>query len=140
VTEHFMTARVHVKDDPADFRKYGEKYGAQWTPTILELDSDGTERHRIEGFLPVEDFLPQLMLGLAHMAFKAERWDEAEKYFHEVAEKHPRSDSAAEALYWGGVARYKKTRDAGALRETARAFDHRYSDSPWAKRASVWKA
>ena len=135
-----MTARVHVKDDPADFRKYGEKYGAQWTPTILELDSDGTERHRIEGFLPVEDFLPRLMLGLAHMAFKAERWDEAEKYFHEVAEKHPRSDSAAEALYWGGVARYKKTQDAGALRETARAFDHRYSDSPWAKRASVWKA
>jgi hypothetical protein len=44
VTENFMPARVHVRDDSALFQKYGEKYGAQWTPTILELDAEGVER------------------------------------------------------------------------------------------------
>jgi hypothetical protein len=140
VSENFIAARVHVKDDPADFKRYGEKYGAQWTPTILELDPQGTERHRIEGFLPVEDFLAQLILGLGHMAFKAERWAEAEKNFRQVAEKFPRSDAAAEALYWSGAAKYKNTHDATALRDTAKAFEQRYSDTPWAKKASVWRS
>ena len=134
-----MPARVHVRDDAANFKKYAEKYGAQWTPTILELDSEGVERHRIEGFLPVEDFLAQLMLGMGHMAFKGERWADAEKYFREVAEKLPRSDGAAEALYWSGASKYKDTHDASALSETARAFEGRYRDTPWAKKASVWK-
>src|SRR2546422_5118149 len=30
-------------------KRYGERYKAPWTPTILELDPDGVEHHRIEG-------------------------------------------------------------------------------------------
>jgi TolA-binding protein len=138
VTENFLPARVHVKDDPQEFKRYSERYKAPWTPTILVLDADGVEQHRIEGFLPADDLLAQLMLGLAHMAFQAQRWQEAEKRFREIVAQLPNTDAAPEALYWAGVARYKTTGEAAALKETGRAFTKQYQDSTWAKKASVW--
>jgi len=138
VTDNFIPARVHVKDDSALFQRFGEKYGAQWTPTILELDSSGTERHRIEGFLPNDDFLSQLMLGRAHIAFAEGKWDEAEQRFREIVEKFPDTDAAPEALYWAGVSPYKATHDNASLKATATAFRERYQGTPWAKKASVW--
>jgi hypothetical protein len=138
VTDNFIPSRVHVRDDSALFQKYGEKYGAQWTPTILELDSEGTERHRVEGFLPNDDFLSQLMLGRAKIAFAEEKWDEAETRFREIVDQFPDTDAAPEALYWAGVCPYKATHDASSLRQTATEFEHRYQGTSWAKKASVW--
>lgn len=114
------------------------RFGVDWTPTILILDSDGQERHRIEGFLPKDDFLAQVMLGRAHIAFKKARYDEAESHYREIVARLPDTDAAAEALYWAGVSRYKATADAAALKETAEAFKTRYTDSTWAKKASIW--
>lgn len=140
VTDNFLPARVHVKEQAADFRRFGERYGARWTPTTLVLDPDGVERHRIEGFLPVQDFLAQLTLGLGHLAFQAGRWSDAEPHFREVVARFPDSEAAPEALYWAGVSRYKETKDNAALKETSRAFDQQYQETSWAKKASVWKA
>jgi hypothetical protein len=139
VSENFLPARLHVRDDAADFKRYRERYASLWTPTILLLHPNGEERHRIEGFLPAEDFLAQLTLGLGHLAFTAERWSEAERWFTQVVEQFPQSEAAAEALYWAGVSRYKGKDDKNALAETARAFEQRYPDSSWAKKASVWR-
>ena len=138
VTESFVPARVHVKEQAADFERFGDRFAAQWTPTILLLDPDGEEEHRIEGFLPAEDFLAQLELGVAHAAFKRGDWEEAEGRFRAIVEVHPDSDAAPEAMYWAGVARYKKSGDGRALADTARAFHERYDDTAWAKKASVW--
>ena len=138
VNESFIPARVHVKDDAEAFRRYGDKYSALWTPTILELDSEGVEHHRIEGFLPNDDFLAQLMLGRARIDFEQGKFPEAEKRFREIVEKFPNTDAGPEALYWAGVSRYKATHDNTALKETAQAFRTRYQDSSWAKKASVW--
>jgi len=138
VNENFSPAGVHVKDDSQLFQKYGEKYGAHWTPTILELDSDGAERHRIEGFLPNDDFLSQLMLGRAQIAFAAQQWDDAEKRFREIVDKFPNTDAAPEALYWAGVSRYKGTHDPTFLKNTANAFKERYQGTTWAKKSSIW--
>jgi hypothetical protein len=130
--------RIHVRDQADDWKRVGGRYGAQWTPTILIVDESGTERHRIEGFLPADDILAQLELGWAHAAFAANKFDEAEKRFRAVVDNHPDSDSAPEALYWTGVSRYKRTNDASALADTARGFRDRYQDSSWAKKSSVW--
>lgn len=138
VTDNFMPARVHVRDDSALFQKYGEKYHAQWTPTILFLDAQGAERHRIEGFLPADEFLGQLMLGRAQIAFAQQKWGEAERLFREVVEKLPDTDAAPEALYWAGATAYKGSNNAAALKRTADAFRDRYQDTSWAKKASVW--
>jgi hypothetical protein len=138
VNENFLPARVHVKEDAEQFKRYGERYKAPWTPTILLLDSDGVEHHRIEGFLPLDDFLAQLMLGRARLAFDQQQWEDAERRFKEIVEQFPESDAAPEALYWAGVAPYKATGNAASLGATARAFKQRFQSSTWAKKASVW--
>jgi hypothetical protein len=138
ISDNFITARVHVKVQAADFQRLGQRFGAQWTPTILELAPDTTEWHRIEGFLPADDFQAQLMLGLARGAFKREKWEEAEKRFREIVDRFPNTDAAPEALYWAGVSRYKATGNGAPLGETARAFSQRYQGTEWAKKASVW--
>ena len=140
VTSELLPIRVHVRDADDAYRRMSERLNAHWTPTILILDEDGVERHRIEGFLPVDDFLAHLKLGLAKTSFQRGGFDDAERRFRDVVAEHPQSEPAPEALYWAGVSRYKGKGDAGALAETAQAFTSKYSDSPWAKKASVWRA
>ena len=126
--------RIHVRENPGGM----ERFNVQWTPTIVLLGADGKEHHRIEGYLDVEDFLAQLTLGLGHVAFAAKEWDRAGKWYDEVLDRFPSTDAAAEAQYWRGVTRYKSTNDPAALGATAAAFKEKYSDSTWAKKASVW--
>jgi hypothetical protein len=140
VTSEFLPIRVHVRDPDGVYARVSERLNVHWTPTILILDEDGVERHRIEGFLPVDDFLAHLELGLGTAAFQRGAFEEAERRFRAVIAEHPQSEPAPEALYWAGVARYKGKGDASALAETARAFTSRYTDSAWAKKASVWRA
>lgn len=132
ITENFVPARAHIKEQPQVF----ERFDAQWTPTILILDSDGTERHRIEGFLPANDFVAQVKLGLAHASRSRGDFADAETRYRELA--NGEGDAAAESLYWAGVSRYKSTNDATALGDTAKAFKERFTDSAWAKKSSVW--
>jgi TolA-binding protein len=140
VASNFIPVRVHVKRNSDEYQKLSERYNAQWTPTVLVIDRDGNERHRIEGFLPVEEFLPQLEVGAAHSAFARHDHADAERRFRNIVASHPESDVAAEALYWAGVSRYKASGDASALKDTAHAFGERYQRSAWAKKASVWAA
>jgi hypothetical protein len=138
VTRHFVPVRAHVKEQPDQYRQLGERFGADWTPTILVIDPGAEVRHRIEGFLPKDEFLAQLQLGLAHSAFSRGEFDRAAKQFEEVLARHSNSDAAAEAQYWAGVSRYKATGNGAELAETARRFGERYSNTTWAKKASVW--
>ncbi len=134
INNNYIPVKIHIKEQPKTF----ERFGAQWTPTIQVLDTDGTKRHQFEGFLPPDDFLAQLKLGLARSAFARQRWKEAESRYDDIVKTLPGSDAAPEALYWLGVSRYKGGGDATALQQTAEAFKSRYSDSTWAKKASVW--
>ena len=138
ITEHLEPVRVHVRDQKDEYKRLSERYNAQWTPTILIVDSDGAERHRIEGFLPTDEFLSQVELGLAKVAFQRQNFAEAERLYRELVEKFPSTDAAPEALYWAGVSKYKGTGDGSALGATAKAFRERYQDTTWAKKASVW--
>jgi tetratricopeptide (TPR) repeat protein len=134
VTGNFVPSRIDVRKTP----QLMERFNALWTPTIVLLDSAATERYRFEGYVPAEDLLAHLTLGLGHVAFATKNFAEAQRRFQEVLDKYPKSEVAPEALYWRGVARYKEKNDAAALGETASEFTRRYSDSSWAKKASVW--
>jgi tetratricopeptide repeat protein len=134
VTSNFVPIRI-------DVRKHGDlmpRFGAQWTPTVLVMDSDGVERHRIEGFLPVPDFLANLEMGLARVAFGRQQWAEAEQRYRDIVDRYPNTDWAPESLYWAGVAKYKGSSDPKALAETAKRFTEKYQDTSWAKKSSVW--
>jgi len=138
VTRHFIPVRVHVKENAADFKRLGERFTAQWTPTTLIVDGSGVERHRIEGFLPAQDFLSQLELGVAKAAFAHKDYASAERLYRDVLERYPGTDAAPEAQYWTGVSKYRATNDPSALKATSEAFRQRYQDSTWSKKASVW--
>jgi hypothetical protein len=138
ITQNLIPARVHVRENADEFRRLAEQYGEIWTPTLLIVEADGTLRHRIEGFLPADELIAQLRVGLGHAAFKRRQWPEAERQFRAVVDEYPATGSAPEALYWSGVSRYKESNDPGALADTARQFTNRYEDSTWAKRSSVW--
>lgn len=140
ITQNFIPVRVHAKNDAEAFQRLGGLFDAQWTPTTLIVDPPDTERHRIEGFLPKDDFRSQLELGLAKAALGRGDFADAERRFEDVLTRFPDTDAAPEAQYWAGVSRYKGTGDPGALGATAVRFKERYADSTWAKKASVWGA
>lgn len=136
INQNFIPVKIHIKEQPQTF----QRFGAQWTPTIQILDWDGAKRHQFEGFLPADDFLAQLKLGLAHLVFARQDWKLAEQRFGEIVQQLSNTDAAPEALYWAGVARYKASGNAAALGETAQQFKKNYPQSTWAKKASVWAA
>jgi TolA-binding protein len=136
INQNFIPIKIHIKENPAGF----QRFGVQWTPTVIIADPQGVERYRFEGFLPADEFLPQIEFGLAKVAFAAGDFTRAESLFRKIVEEHPGADIAPEALYWAGVAKYKRTGDAAALAETEAAFQSRYPDTVWAKKSSIWRA
>lgn len=126
--------KAHIKEQKPTF----DRFKALWTPTQIILDADGVERHRIEGFLPVDDYLAQLELGMGKLHFQQEQYAEAEKRFRSACDTFPRSGAGPEACYWAGVAAYKRSNDAGNLASTAKVLGERYPGSEWARKASVW--
>jgi TolA-binding protein len=138
ITQHFVPVRVHVREQKDEFKRLGDRYAAHWTPTVLIIDPAGEERHRLEGFLPADDFLAQLTFGRARAAFMREDFAEAAKQFDEVLEGHSQSEVAPEAMYWRGVARYKASGDAANLVQAHRDLTQLFPESSWAKKASVW--
>lgn len=129
-----MPIEAHIKEHPA----YFHRFEAVWTPTVLILNANGTERMRIEGYLPKEEFRPQLELGLARILFMNKDWPEAERKYAEVLQRYPDSKAAPEALYWEGVSRYKATNDHTILGGLPGQFKEKYPDSIWALKTLAW--
>ena len=102
------------------------------------MSPDGVECHRIEGFLPVDDLLAQLELGLGKVAFKQEKYAEAERHFRAAAQDYPQTETAPEAVYWAGVSAYKASNDPKKLTETHQILQSKYPSSQWARKAMVW--
>jgi len=136
ISSRFIPFHAHIKDQKPVF----DRFNAQWTPTQIILDSDGVERHRMEGFLPADDFLAQLDLGLGKIQFQRKDFATAGKTLRTVCEAFPKSGAAPEACYWAGVAAYKGSDDPKHLGATAKALKERYPESEWARKASVWSS
>jgi hypothetical protein len=125
---------INVKQSPANFHRFD----VLWTPTVVILDSAGKERFRTEGYLSREEFLAQLQMGLARVAFMHKQWAEAERHYANVKEKHADSASAPEAVYWAAVSYYQRTKDHSILGRISQELAQKYPDSIWTEKASVW--
>ncbi len=134
VSENFIPVKIHIKERLQDFGRFK----AEWTPTLIVVEPDGTERYRFSGFLPVDDFLAQLQLGLAKTAFSRGQFDEAQRAFEGVVSQHPKSDAAPEAVYWSVVSSYKATGKPEHLKQGGERLRKHYPQSEWAKKGSVW--
>ena len=105
---------------------------------MLILDPDGVERHRLEGYLPPDEFRAQLEMGLARIAFMSKKWADAERRYTAIVDRYPKSKLAPEALYWKGVSHYKATNDHTVLGELPGQFEQKYPDSLWALKTAAW--
>lgn len=134
IDEQFVPVRIHIKEQPRAWHRFGIRF----TPTVITLSPEGDEVRRIEGFLPADELEGQLRLGLGYVAANKKDWATAERWFGEAAEARG-TDAGPEGLFWRGVARYSASHDAKELTETYQNFTRQYTDTSWAKRASVWR-
>ena len=104
----------------------------------LSNDSKGAERHRIEGYLPKDEFEAQLRMALARIAFKEKKWAAAEQIYNEVLEKYPQTSSAPEALYWRVATQFQATHNHAAFEPAAKELQKRRPQSVWAMKALPW--
>lgn len=107
---------------------------------MLVLDANGTERWRIEGFLPKRELHAQLEMGLARIVAVRKRWADAEPRYARIVERFGDTFVAPEALYWRGIAAYQVTRDHTSLERMAAELTSRFPGSAWAVKAAVWVA
>lgn len=134
ISDNFVPIKIHIKEHPQDFGRFK----AEWTPTVIVAEADGTERHRYVGYLPADDFLAQLQLGLGKAAFSRGQFEDAGRAFRAVVEKHAQTEAAPEALYWSAVSGYKATGKPELLKQGGQALRDKYPQSDWAKKGSVW--
>jgi hypothetical protein len=124
---------------PLDAKPQAKDFQVKWTPTLVTLDSDGSEHHRTVGFLSPEELIASLLLGSAKCHFDADRFEAALKDLGELLAQHARTDSAPEGPYLQGVAKYKHTHDPKPLKAAYEALAAQYPDSVWAKRAYPYR-
>ena len=66
------------------------------------------------------------------------RWDEAESRYRSIVQRYGNNPTAAEAIYWAGVASYKRTTDHTVLPLISKELEQHFPNSLWARRASIW--
>jgi len=133
IEQHFLPLRLKLKDNKA----LAEDYLVSWAPEVVIADVDGRIHDREEGFLPPEDFVALLSLGLGKYELHRKQYAHAAERFEEVVERHPLTEAAAQALYWLGVARYREEHDPSRLRGPWQQLARDYADSTWAKRTKI---
>jgi len=136
IAKHYIPVKIKVRDRP----DIAAGYDVNWTPTVLIGDQTGRAHFRVEGFLPPEDFVAQLALGLGRFELAHQQFPRAIHHFEEVAQRHRCSDAAAQSLYWLWVARYKHSKDPAQLREAWNILLKEYPQGDWAKRANIPKS
>jgi tetratricopeptide (TPR) repeat protein len=132
--KYLVPVRVLITSQPLP-----QQFKVQWTPALVLLDAEGEEHHRTVGFLPPEELIPSLMLGIAKSYFDRGQFSLAAKFLEELLAEYPKSGAAPEATYYLGVTHYKNTHDPSALKQAAKALQGNYPETEWAKRASVYQ-
>lgn len=132
--KNLIAVRVLINSQPLP-----KKLRVQWTPTLVLLDPEGEEHNRTVGSLPPEELLPSLMLGIRKSHFDRDEFAEAEDTFQHLLVEYPKSDSSAEAAYYLGVSRYKRTHNSEELKKTIQHLKRDFPQSEWVKRASVYQ-
>lgn len=119
-------------------RELARRFKVDWTPTFVICDDEGNALERIEGYLPAEDFIPQLLLSKGLADFHLQRHEDAIKEFELIVEEHPTSELVPEAEYYLGASTFKVTGETDKLAEVCHELVMTHPDSAWTKRCSIW--
>jgi hypothetical protein len=132
ITDRMVPLRVPASATlAADFR-------VTWTPTIIVLDYYGKEHQRTVGYLPPDEMVASLLLGIGKVGFNNDQFSEAGIQFNTLLNGYPQSAAAPEAVYLRGVARFKSSHAATALKATYQQLLAEYPGNEWTKRAEPY--
>lgn len=134
----FINSRMIPVQLMYDAQPYASDFNVKWTPTIITLDENGKEHHRIVGFLPPDELIPALLLGLAKISFDRDDFDGALSDLEKLLSSYPKCSAAPEAIYLRGVIQYKSTHKPERLKEILEQLKREYPSSEWAKRAAPY--
>src|SRR6266849_5291961 len=94
----FVPVQIDVTQDAS--KPLVERFRQVWTPDLRVLASDGFELDHWNGYLPPFEFLPQLLVGLAHARLRSHDEPGAAAIYHDVLQRFPTSYVAPEAQYF----------------------------------------
>ncbi|HEY6837870.1 MAG TPA: outer membrane protein assembly factor BamD [Geobacteraceae bacterium] len=134
----FIAEKIVPLRVPADAQPLASDFKVTWTPTLVTLDFYGKEHHRTVGYLPPEELIASLLLGMAKTDFDFNQFNDAIIYLDRLLADYPRSAAAPEAVYLRGVSRYKASHDAKPLKEAYEKLHADYPTSEWAHRAEPY--
>jgi hypothetical protein len=123
---------------PFDSQPLAKDFNVKWTPTLVVTDWDGKEHNRTVGFLPPEELIPSLLLGVAKCSFDADQFDQAIPLLDALLTDYPWSSAAPEAVFLRGVSGFKSSHDPKPLKEAFERLRVEYPASEWVKRASPY--
>jgi len=93
VTKYLIPLRVNTASAPP----WSQRFTIQYTPTVMILDAQGGEHHRTVGFLPTDEFIPSLMLGMAKAHKDDSQPAQARAMLQWLLVSYPKSQAAAPA-------------------------------------------
>ena len=131
ISDHVVALRVPISDTAL-----ASEYRASWTPTLLVLDYYGREHKRSVGYLPPDEMVGFVLLGMGMVSLDYGQFSEAVIQFNTLLNGCPECASAPEAVYLRGVARYKTSHAPDALKDIHLQLQQKYPQSDWAKRAA----
>jgi len=102
-----------------------------WTPDIRILNHDGFELYHFDGFLPPPEFMARTLCGYAMAYLRLKRFDQAEAIYADVLTRFSTTYAAPEALYYLGVARYRRDPDSDELLTQWANLRSRYPSSEY---------
>jgi thioredoxin-related protein len=93
ISQNLIAMRLEANDPPS----WARSYAIQYTPTVLILDDTGKERHRAVGFLSPQEFIPNLMFGIAKTFYEAGNTKKAKAFLKRLLSEYPSSQIAPQA-------------------------------------------
>lgn len=131
--DHFVAARINTDERP----DLAREFSVFWTPTLVTLHHHGHRLRETIGYLPPDEMFPELILTSGLYALRGARAAAAETLFRQVAEEHPAAAAAPEAMYWQGVAAYRRGHDKEDLWIVWRELIAAYPESIWAEKTTL---
>jgi len=135
----FISNRMIPVQLKANVQPYAKDFNIKWTPSFITLDENGAGHQRIVGFLPPEEFIPAMMLGISKVHFDLDRFEEALVELENLIAEFPKSKATPEAVFFRGVTGFKSTKDPKPLKAAYEKLQAEYPDSEWTPRALPYR-
>ena len=136
----FVAVAIDTKRGGDSARQAMHRLRPLWEPSFVFLDERGRELRRFVGYRAPDEMLAELRLVDALYALLHDELDAEEEALRNIARTAPVSapDLASEALYWAGIAAFRKSRDPKTLEAEWSLIEIVDRHGTWWQRADVF--